>query len=351
MQQIKVRISKIVDETPDTRSFYLEQLDGAPIHYQAGQFLTLLFEINGNEVRRSYSIGSTPGYENEVFITVKRTENGEISRKLQDYYRTDDILTCLLPSGKFVRETNWGADLHYFFFAAGSGIVPIFGIIKSILHENPNAKIFLLNQSTSEKNIIYKEPLEKLDAQYPDFEYIQYLSAPISTAIPVRRLNNLQVERFVQERLTAASARANARFYLCGPTTFMRMVRFTLRLDGFDDEQIKQEQFVIQEIKQAPPLIKDISPKLAKIISEDGVFEFTVQYPETILAAGKKANITLPFSCNAGQCSTCAVHCVSGEVVMTQNDILTQKDLDGGLVLTCTGHPATDIVLDYTIKN
>ncbi|MFT4202588.1 MAG: iron-sulfur cluster-binding domain-containing protein [Chitinophagaceae bacterium] len=347
MQQIKVRIYKIVDETHDTRSFYIEQLDGTPIPYSAGQFVTLLFNINGHEVRRSYSLGSSPGYEKDVFITVKRKENGEISRKLLDAYQTGDILACLLPSGRFVREAQWGTDLYYFFFAAGSGIVPVFGIVKSLLHENPKARIFLFNQTVSDRNVIYKKQLEALAARYENLEYVLYMSAPTDTETPVRRLNNLQVERIVNQRLPHTSLRDNARFYLCGPMTFMRMVRFTLKLDGFADEQIKQEMFIIQENRRLPPLLKDTTPKHVKVLAEEGIFEFEVQYPESILAAGKKAHIALPFSCGAGQCSTCTVKCVSGEVLMSHNDILTQKDLDNGLVLTCTGHPVTDVVLDY----
>ncbi len=261
------------------------------------------------------------------------------------------MLDCLLPSGRFIKEAHWGSDLYYFFFAAGSGIVPVFGIIKSILHQNPEAKIFLFNQASSERNIIYKESLEKIAATHDNFEYILYLSAPIQEKTPVRRLNNLQVENFVNKRLFSPTERENARFYICGPTTFMRMVRFTLKLDGFEDEQIKQEQFVIQEVRQAPPLIKETSPKHVKVIAEEGIFEFQVRYPESILSAGKKAHVPLPYSCGAGQCSSCAVKCLSGQVLMTQNDILTQKDMDNGLVLTCTGHPTTDIVLDYTLKN
>ena len=351
MQQIKVKIVKVSDETPDTRSFYIERVDGLPISYAAGQFITLLFDINGRDVRRSYSLGSSPGFEKDVFITVKRKENGEISRKLQDCYRNGDLLTCLPPAGTFVKEARWGADLYYFFFAAGSGIVPVFSIAKSLLHEDPQARIVLCNQAVSEKNIIYKAQLEKIATQYENLEYLLYLSAPLDHETPVRRLNNLRVENIVKERLPNKEQCEKARFYLCGPTTFMRMVRFTLKLDGFNDEQIRQEQFVIQETRQPPPLINDTSPKHVKILSDEGVFEFDVQYPESILDAGKKAHITLPYSCGAAQCSTCAVRCVSGEVLMGKNDILTQKDLDRGFVLTCTGHPASDVILDYTNKN
>lgn len=351
MKEVELRISKIVEETADTRSFYLERLDGSPIAYKAGQFLTLLFHINGREVRRSYSLGSAPDYETDFFITIKRTENGEISRKLLDSYKVGDILTCLLPSGLFIKEIKWQKELHYFFFAAGSGIVPIFGILKSILHENPSAKVFLLNQVTSENKIIYQSQLEDLKNKYSGLEYILYLSQPIAHNIPVQRLNNLQVERLVDERLITEMDRQNARFFLCGPTTFMRMVKFTLKLDGFQEEQIKQEKFVIQEYKSVLPLMTDTSEKKVVVKSKGKISEFIVAYPETILAAGKKANIILPFSCEAGQCSTCAVRCTEGNVLMGHNDILTQKDLENGWILTCTGHPATDIVLDYTLKN
>lgn len=346
MDFITVRITRIIDETADTKTFYLEASDKQPIPYEAGQFVTLVIQHGSSEVRRSYSLGSAPSHDNQLFITVKRKVNGEISRLLLDYYKVGDTLEVLPPSGKFVMEKI--SDIHhYFFFTAGSGIVPVFGLLKEILHQSPHVKITLINQSRDEENIIYKNDIARLVRDFSQLEYVQFYSAPIQHQLPVIRLNNAIAEKMIQERVDTTANKNKYRFFICGPTTFMRSVQFTVKLLGYADEQIRTEKFVIQQNNRHLPAIGAQTPKTVMVIFPLKKEHFTVQYPDTILQAAKKAKINLPYSCEAGQCSTCAVICTQGSVVMSVNDILTQKDLQRGFILTCSGHPTSDIELNY----
>src|SRR3954451_13550680 len=142
--ELKLRITKIISETKDTKSFFLQPVDGSALNYKAGQFLTLLIEHNKRQVRRSYSLGSTPLFDKQLFITVKRKVNGEISRHLLDHCKEGDILTTLVPSGRFIIYEPLVKT--YFLIAAGSGITPVFAIIKELLYNHNSTKIILINQ-------------------------------------------------------------------------------------------------------------------------------------------------------------------------------------------------------------
>src|ERR1041384_166132 len=128
MQTILLRIKKIIQETQQSKSFYFSLEDGDTLVYKAGQFITLLLNIDGKDFRRSYSLGSAPGIDEEPFITIKRIENGAVSRFLCDRLRQGDVLTSLSPAGRFT-NIDANADMS-FFIAAGSGIVPVFSLMK-----------------------------------------------------------------------------------------------------------------------------------------------------------------------------------------------------------------------------
>src|SRR3954452_2713304 len=154
--ELQLCITKIIQETSDTKSFYLEPLDkNVLINYKAGQFLTLLIYRKEREIRRSYSLGSAHLVDEQLFITVKRKVNGEISRHLLDHFKEDDILTTLAPSGRFIIYEPFAET--YFFVAAGSGITPVFALIKELLYHHPGKQIILINQCRNEEDIIYKK--------------------------------------------------------------------------------------------------------------------------------------------------------------------------------------------------
>src|SRR5882724_1418338 len=240
MDLLKFRVKNIIRETRDAITIQLYAADGINISYEAGQFLTFIFKLENNELRRSYSFSSAPGIDEFIAITVKRVENGQISRLLIDHLTKDEILISLPPSGRFTIETNARSERQFFFIAAGSGITPIFSLIKKILVEEPLSSIYLIYQNHDEKSIIFKKQLKQIEKKFPRrFKWInlltnpgQYPHAGKSSARPGVRLTNFLLEKLVNEYISADKEKM---FYLCGPSSMMRMAQFTLRLMGFAD--------------------------------------------------------------------------------------------------------------------
>lgn len=333
-----LRIISIIEETKDCKTFYVKPVNGQPLIYKAGQFLTLLIEHGGKTVRRSYSFGSAPRVDEHPYFTVKRKVNGEISRHLLDHYKEGEILTSLEPAGRFVLQQSLSST--YLFIAAGSGIVPVLSLIKSLLAFHAETKIILINQCRSEDEIIYKDQLIALQQIHKERFWVeQFFSRPNHHKHPVTRLNNTRLEAFITKHI---SHNNNATFYLCGPLPFMRMAQFTIKLMGFADGQIMKEQFVI-EPPLPPPLLNDTSQKEVVIHYKNTTHRLQIAYPQNILDAALLQGIALPYSCKAGICSTCMATCIKGEIIMSNNEVLTEKDLAKNLILTCVGYAKTDV--------
>ncbi len=341
---LHLRVIEIAAETRDATSFFLDSLDGQPVVYQAGQFLTLILQNrNGHEVRRSYSLSSTPG-EKLLRLTVKRVHNGEMSRYLLDTLRVGDVLTSLYPAGRFTLDESQTGNLVL--FGAGSGITPLFSLLKQVLLTDSVRRVSLLYSSSDEQSIIFRNELDDLHRQFPErFQLLYLLSNPSDDWNGLRgRLNNVMLERLLP-RLTGTSSPESLQFYLCGPTDYMRMVQFTLVFSGFRPEQIRRENFVIE-----PAPVSTFLPTLAKdrtVLLKFRNQEIDIQVPayKSILQAALDEGVNLPYSCRGGRCSTCASRCVAGHIYMTINDVLTDRDIADGWVLTCTGYPESDGVV------
>ena len=344
MDQLRWKVLDVVPETDDAATFFLENESGSAVRYQAGQFLTLLFQHHGLDIRRSYSLSSTPGIDRHCSITVKRKPNGEISRFLLDRVKPGDALVSLQPAGRFTVETDPALQRRFFFIAAGSGIVPVFSLLKKILAEEPLAEIVLIYQNHDERHIIFREELEKMsEANRSRFNYIRLLSAPRDHTKSPLRLTNFLLEQFVS---LLVSPEKETLFYLCGPLPFMRMAQFTLRLLGFSEEQIRKEIFTVDFIPP-PPLMTDYGARQVIIHFQGRTHAIQTSYPKNILQTALDHHIQLPYSCRSGRCSTCMARCVRGTVLMSMNEVLTDRDLEEGLVLTCVGYAATDVELQF----
>ena len=344
-QLLALRIIDIITETEDTFSYVLQDVEGHNINYKAGQFLTLIFDINNREVRRSYSISSTPGVDVPLKITVKRVHNGEISRLLIDYYKAGDMLKAAAPSGMFVLPDGYYNDRDVVLLAAGSGITPVISLIKELLYKRNANAVTLIYQSRSQAQTIFKNEIKKLTIDFPKkFTLVDFRSADHEEYY-YRRLNNEKLEHLLPGYIKHNAG--NALFFLCGPESFMRMCQFTITLMGFEHTQIKKEHFVIDKAP-APPLIVNPKPCRVSILQQDISFEST--YPKSILQSALDNGIALPYSCKGARCSTCVAKCISGEVMMSMNDVLTEKDLKAGYILTCVGYAVTDIELEYGTK-
>ncbi|MBD2752071.1 2Fe-2S iron-sulfur cluster-binding protein [Spirosoma validum] len=342
---LRLRIVRIQPESSDANSYFLEPTNGQSVTYRAGQFLTLILSHNGHEVRRSYSLSSAPG---EILrLTIKRVQNGEISRYLHDTLRVGNVLTSLHPAGRFTLDENQAGDVVL--LGAGSGITPLFALLKQSLYEEPTRHVTLLYSNPNERSIIFRQELDALQSQFPDrFRLLYLLSNASDEWNGLRgRLNNVMLERLLPD-LIGASNPETLRFYVCGPGDYMRMVQFTLVFSGFQLNQIRRENFVVEPIFLAP------SPASAEdraVLLHYRGREIEIQVPayKSILQAALDEGVALPYSCRGGRCSTCAAKCVSGRIHMTINDVLTDHDLAEGWVLTCTGYPESDgVVIELT---
>ncbi|HVM89272.1 MAG TPA: iron-sulfur cluster-binding domain-containing protein [Puia sp.] len=344
MERLKWRVVNIIKETEEAYSFILVNEQGMVVPYEAGQFLTFIFRHRGIEIRRSYSISSTPGVDKDISITVKRKTNGEISRQLINHVQIGDQLTSIYPAGRFMAETNAALKRQFFFIAAGSGIVPVFSLIKKILKYEPLSKIILIYQNHHQNDIIFKDKLNKLETEYAgSFKCIHLISNPASKEHLPQKLNNHLLEKLVTETAIAVMGKL---FFLCGPVSFMRMAQFTLRWMGFTVEQIKKENFTVDHIP-APPAIYDTSTKKITIHFNNKTYQIETSSQINILQAALNKNIELPYSCRSGRCSNCVAKCIQGKIVMSNNEVLTDRDIENGLVLTCVAYAETDAELEW----
>jgi len=340
----KIRIGAIRQETGDCKTFFLETADPALLQYQPGQFLTFVFSAKNGEERRSYSISSSPALGEPLAVTIKRVENGEYSRRLLDYAKVGDELTVIGPSGFFTLPEDPHPYKRLFFIAAGSGITPVYSLIKTALHTRPQQELVLIYSNRSHESAIFYDGLRQLEQQFAARFKIEWLFSAS------RNLERARLSKWLLEILLKEHARAPLQetlFYLCGPFDFMRMAGIELLEDGAHPPQIRKEYFsnLKPEIKAEPA---DKEKHLVQLLLPDGMRTIETRYPLTILQAARKAGIVLPYSCEAGRCGSCAATCTKGQVWMSYNEVLLDEEIAKGRVLTCVGYPVGgDVTIEY----
>lgn len=335
------RVEEIIQETADTRTFVLKPTGDKPVVYQPGQFLTFLLDLENRELRRSYSMSSAPGIDTLPAITIKRVANGEVSRYWHDWVQVGTTLNALPPAGRFTLDEMDGQARDIFLFAAGSGITPLFSILKYVLTNEPESRVTLLYASRRERSIIFNDQLKDWQNRYRKrLEIIHILSQPTDDWLGYQgRVNNYRLENIVRKRLHFAAERT--RFFLCGPFELMRITEITLLFMGFAPDQIRKENFVIDTVP--PPQKSEPHTILLNFRGEEHQLE--VPAYTSLLQAALNQGIPIPYSCQGGRCGTCAAICRKGEVRMSLNDVLTDRDISQGWVLTCTGYAVSEGVV------
>lgn len=339
----QLRITDIKRETPGTNTYFLENTTPEPIPYLAGQFLTFIINLHDKEYRRSYSFSSTPGIDQQMAVTIREKENGEISRHILRSWKKGDIVTAVEPSGRFIFEPASGTVRDIFLMAAGSGITPVFSLLKQILRDEPAAKVTLIYSNTSPERAIFYDQLQQLQATHPEqFKCLFLFSNDPDSHHAYRRLNNILLELLVKEHLLFD--RSAAQFFLCGPPEYMRMILLTLHFMGFKEEQLHKENFVVNtDARLAKTVLPtDTTTRQVKIILRNEVYDLRIPANQTILSYALEHDVALPYSCKGGVCGSCTALCSNGKVWMPVNEVLTDKELAEGLVLTCVGYPASE---------
>lgn len=351
-----LRVSDIRTETADCVSiaFDVPATQQDLFKYLPGQYLTFKKELNGAEVRRSYSICSSP-LDGELRVAIKKVDNGKFSTYANEVLKVGDILETMPPMGRFTNAPSEGKPKEYLAFAAGSGITPIMGIMKTVLETEPNSKFTLVYGNRSRHTIIFREAIEALKNKYMQrlriFHVIsrEYMDVPMFNG----RINAEKCEELCRQLIDVSTI---DEAFICGPEDMILSVREKLTSLGMDGHKVHVELFTSPDQPKAQKA-KDVSAEntnkgpMSKVsIRLDGTtFEMEVPFnDESILDAALRNGADLPFACKGGVCCTCRAKVVEGEVEMMVNYALEHDEIEKGFVLTCQSHPRTEkVVIDF----
>ena len=336
----KLRVISVTKQPTEVIKIQFETLHGEILKYQAGQFLTLVFQVNGRELRRSYSFCSSPDVDEPIAIAVKLVENGEISRFIHHQLQRGDVLEIAEPNGQFVYQPTIGLKRILFLFAAGVGITPLLSILKTALVKESESKIVLVYSSRSADHTLFAYEIANWAAAYSDRLTVIHLYSNAKNLLRAR-LNGTLINQLVKSEMVFE--KDDAVFYTCGPVDYMDVCRITLLSSGIKPSQIKRETFVLlaDEVDEDDGTEKVVDKNTYSVILHfrGQVHYLQVPYPKRILEVALENKINLPYSCSGGVCSTCTATCTSGKVRMDYNEVLTDDEVANGRVLVCTGHP------------
>lgn len=349
----QLTITEVKKETPDCVSVTFEiPIDLAKDYqYMHGQHLTLKLLVNGKEVRRSYSLCSSPLLKEPLRVAVKRVKDGVGSNHINDNFKKGDVVEVMTPMGNFHTELKSTNRKHYVLFAGGSGITPMMSIIKTTLIAEPQSKLTLFYGNYNEASTIFKNELDELARQNPERLTIHYiLQQPSTPGFPADLVGILTKDKI--KELTGKYLERNPviEYFICGPGPMMDNVKEVLENNNVNKNFIHIEYFtsVVEEPKKDPA---DIHGSVCEVtVIADGK-ETTFQLAtdgDAILDAAMDAGVDAPFSCKGAVCATCRAKLVEGKVNMTLNYALTDDEVEDGYILTCQSHPITPVVVvDY----
>ena len=331
-------------------TFAIPQALAGDYDFAPGQYLTLRTMMDGEEVRRSYSICSGPD-DGELRIAVKKVDGGAFSSWAADELRKGDELDVMTPTGRFGVAPAPDESRVYVGFAAGSGITPILSILKGVLAREPDSRFFLFYGNRSTGGMLFREALEDLKDRYIQRLSLFHVISGEEQDIPILegRLDAEKVRVLLRSLVPAESV---DHVFICGPTGMSDEIEATCRELGIAEDKIHVERFVSGlGGKPRPKAVVPVSapPKAVAALIIDGKRrEVPVAEGEAILDAALRAGMDLPFACKGGMCSTCRAKLVEGTAEMELNYSLEPWELKAGFILTCQARPTSErVVVDY----
>lgn len=335
-------VSDIKRETPNSVSisFDVPKELKSDFDFKAGQYITIKYFVDGKEVRRAYSISSSPK-SGELRVGVKKVEYGIFSPFANEKLKIGDRLEVMPPTGKFLLEPNLK---HYAAFAAGSGITPILSLAKSTLEEFPESTFLLIYGNKSMEETMFYGEIMDLRKKYPERFSVEFVfSRKEEDNARFGRIDRSIVNYFLKNKYDDTSHES---YYLCGPEEMIDEVSSTLKQHGINAKQIHHELFSTAE-KGILLEKHDGNTKITIILDDDEV-DFEMSQTKSILEAALDEGLDAPYSCQGGICSTCIARLKEGKAEMRKNQILTDSEIADGLILTCQAHPTTaKVVVDY----
>ena len=346
-----LRVKNIVNETADSLTIVFEQPAGNEVRYKPGQFLTLIAPVQGKEVRRAYSLCSSPFVDQDLAVTVKRVDAGLMSNWLAENLRVGETIKVMEPMGQFTTEYDAAQKRHIIMFAGGSGITPMMSIIKSILLKEPESIVSLIYCNRDIDSIIFKDGLDKLQTKYEGRLHVIHVldNAPMNWQGYSGLLNHDMLTKLF-ERMPDWGIE-HSTYLMCGPEGMMKNVDSLLALRHIDKKKIFKESFVQgtidkeqkKEIVSAPTA--ELKEREVTIRYDGQEYKILVPPNKAILETALDQGIDLPYSCQSGLCTACRGKALSGQVKLDEEEGLSQSERAEGYVLTCVGHPLTDDVV------
>ncbi|SHN73144.1 1,2-phenylacetyl-CoA epoxidase subunit PaaE [Bradyrhizobium erythrophlei] len=318
--------------------------------FAPGQYLTLRTTIEGEEVRRSYSICSSPD-DRELRIAVKKVDGGAFSSWALDEIKSGDTLDVMTPTGRFgVAHAPDEARIHVG-FAAGSGITPIMSIIRGILAREPKSRFFLFYGNRATSGVLFRQALEELKDRFMGRFSVLHVLSQEEQDLPILH-GRLDREKAAVLLRSMVPAEAIDHVFICGPVAMSEEIAATCAELGIPAERVHVERFVSGLGGKPRPkavIAPSAPPKaIASLIVDGKRKDVPIAEGEAILDAALRAGMDLPYACKGGMCSTCRAKVVEGVTEMDVNYSLEPWELKAGFVLTCQAHPISDrLVVDY----
>jgi len=321
-------------------SFEIPENLTTEFQYQPGQYITLSTVINGDEIRRSYSICSTPN--EDLSIVVKAITEGVFSNYANKKLKAGDKLKVMPPEGHFTPSLD--ATSNICAFAAGSGITPVMSILKFVLQSNDTSKFLLVYGNKSPQETIFFEELLALKKHYPERLFVENIySQTREDDAHFGRIEKPTINYALKNKYSGIDF---SEYFLCGPEPMIEHVQDVLNDNGIENDKIKYELFYSE--KEAEDIANTDGKTKLKIIVDDEEHELVMDQDDVILDAILEQDIDVPYSCQGGICSSCLAKIKTGKAKMRKNQILTDDEVEQGLVLTCQAQPQTpEVIVDY----
>jgi len=330
-----LKVVEIIQETLDTVTLCFKQPGLKKVKYLPGQYLTLVFKINGRKYIRPYSFSSAPNVNATLNVTVKRVQGGIVSNHINDFVKIDDAIEVIPPMGDFVFNTeNVNPNMHIILWGAGSGITPLFAIAKYILHHNTGNKVKLVYGNRNSNAVIFKNEILELEKKYPH----EFKTWHFHTQLNIVEGYNHIIEGRINPDLVLTVLKSeinlsNTIHYICGPTGLKESVKNILKKLDVPDNQVFFEDFEVQ-LNEAD--FENINTQIVEIQKQGILSKVEVTKGKSILTAGLDALIDLDYACQTGSCLLCRAKVLEGSFKIIGVKEISDKLQTDECLLCCT---------------
>ncbi|MFZ1705631.1 MAG: 1,2-phenylacetyl-CoA epoxidase subunit PaaE [Saprospiraceae bacterium] len=351
MKFYPLKVKDIRKETTDcvSVSFEVPETLANIFTFIQGQYLTFKINLEGEDIRRSYSICTAPE-DQDLRVAIKQVEEGKFSTFANQQLKVNDIVEVMPPMGNFYTTINAANEKNYVFFAAGSGITPIISIIKTVLKNEPKSSCTLLYGNQKVSTIIFKEDIESLKNMYLGrLQLFHILSREHNESELFNgRLEKEKIALILEKIPPLLEAHE---FFACGPEEMIMAMKDILSEKGISEDHIHFELFNAPKQKVKKEVIQQAVESHATIKLDGLTLYIPVEKGQNILEAAQLFGTDVPYACKGGVCCTCRAKLIEGEVNMMVNYALTKTELENGFILTCQAIPKSkNVIIDFDIK-